>query len=145
MRRMVMKRHREAGFTLLELVLVMLILGILAARLVPNFVGRSEDAKRSRAISDLEAISTALDAFELDNGFFPSTNQGLQALVEQPQGADNWKGPYLRRLPRQDPWGNPYQYRCPGIYNTNSYDLYSLGRDGREGGTGPDEDITNWD
>ncbi|HQD39431.1 MAG: type II secretion system major pseudopilin GspG [Firmicutes bacterium] len=140
-----MKRHREAGFTLLELVLVMLILGILAARLVPNFVGRSEDAKRSRAISDLEAISTALDAFELDNGFFPSTNQGLQALVEQPQGADNWKGPYLRRLPRQDPWGNPYQYRCPGIYNTNSYDLYSLGRDGREGGTGPDEDITNWD
>lgn len=140
-----MKRHREAGFTLLELVLVMLILGILAARLVPNFVGRSEDAKRSRAISDLEAISSALDAFELDNGFFPSTNQGLQALVEQPQGADNWKGPYLRRLPRQDPWGNPYQYRCPGIYNTNSYDLYSLGRDGREGGTGPDEDITNWD
>lgn len=140
-----MKRHREAGFTLLELVLVMLILGILAARLVPNFVGRSEDAKRSRAISDLEAISTALDAFELDNGFFPSTNQGLQALVEQPQGAGNWNGPYLRRLPRQDPWGNPYQYRCPGIYNTNSYDLYSLGRDGREGGTGPDEDITNWD
>lgn len=142
------RRKRQGGFTLIELIIVMLVVGILAARLVPNFVGRSEDAKRSRAISDLESIGTALDAFEADNGFFPTTNQGLEALVTPPTGqplAENWKGPYMRRLPKEDPWGNPFQYRAPGFNNSDSYDLYSLGRDGREGGDGPDADITNWD
>ncbi len=139
------RKRGQDGFTLLELVLVMVILGILAARLVPNFVGRNEDAKHARAVSDLEALGTALDAFELDNGSFPSTSQGLAALMQQPGEAENWKGPYLRRMPKEDPWGNPYQYRAPGIHNSGSYDLYSAGRDGREGGAGPDADITNWD
>jgi general secretion pathway protein G len=142
------RKPSQGGFTLLELVLVMLILGILAARLIPNFVGRSEDAKRARATSDIEALSTALDAYEADNGFYPTTSQGLMALMEQPTGQpipENWKGPYLRRIPKEDPWGSPYQYRSPGFNNPTSYDLYSLGRDGREGGVGPDADITNWD
>lgn len=142
------RKQGQGGFTLLELVLVMVIVGILAARLVPNFVGRSEDAKRARATSDLETLSTALDAYEADNGFYPTTNQGLMALMEQPTGQpipENWKGPYLRRIPKEDPWGNPFQYRSPGFNNSTSYDLYSLGRDGREGGAGPDADVTNWD
>jgi general secretion pathway protein G len=124
---------------------VMIILAILAAVVVPRVVGRTEDARRSRAISDIEALGTALDLYKADNGNYPATEQGLQALREQPSDAKNWNGPYLKKAVGTDPWGNPYIYTEPGEHNADSYDLYSTGADGQPGGAGNDADITNWD
>lgn len=132
-------RHR-AGFTLVELLLVLVILGTLAAIVYPRLAGRSEQARITAAKTQIAAFSTALDAFEVDNGYYPKGRNGLEDLITQPRDNQNWKGPYLKDLPK-DPWGNDYIYECPGKYNVNGYDLYSMGPDGREGG---DDDITNW-
>jgi general secretion pathway protein G len=129
------------GFTLIELLLVLVILGVLAVVVVPRFTGRSEQARVTAARTDIANLEVALDTFEVDNGRYPSSEEGLGALVQQPSGLENWSGPYIRRGIPNDPWGNPYIYRYPGQQNRNSYDLYSMGPDGQEGGA---DDITNW-
>ncbi len=125
------------AFTLVELMLVVTIIGILAALVIPRIAGRSEQARITAVHADLSSIKTALDAFEVDNGFYPKS---LQDLVQQPSNAKNWHGPYLDRLP-VDPWQNPYVYYYPGKHNANGYDLLSVGPDGKEG---TDDDIGNW-
>jgi len=132
------QRQRRRGFTLIELLLVLVILGVLAGIVVPRFAGRTEQARRTAAAADIAAISTALDAFEVDNGYYPKS---LADLVEQPRDAQNWKGPYLRNGVPLDPWKNAYSYQYPGRHNPNGYDIMSMGFDGREG---TDDDLTNW-
>lgn len=127
---------RRRGFTLLELLLVLVILGVLAALVVPKFANRGQQARETAAKSDINAITIALETYEVDNGGFP---EDLNALMAAPASVDNWNGPYLRRDPK-DPWGNPYVYRYPGQRNPNGFDLYSFGPDGREG----NDDIGNF-
>ena len=134
-------RGNRSGFTLIELLLVLVILGILAAIVVPKFSGRTEQARLTAASSQISTFGTALDAFEVDNGFYPKGKNGLNDLVSAPNGAQGWKGPYLKSEIPVDPWGNAYIYECPGKQNPTSYDLMSMGPDGRVGG---DDDITNW-
>lgn len=133
------------GFTLIELMLVIIIIGILAAVAVPRFTGRAEQAKVSAARVDiLSNIPVALDLFELDNGFYPATEQGLSALRFQPTTHPiprDWRGPYVKKKLR-DPWSNPYNYICPGVHNPHGYDLFSYGKNGVEGGG---DDIINWE
>ena len=130
------------GFTLIELLLVLVILGILAAIVVPKFSGRTEQARETAAKTQISTFETALDAFEVDMGRYPKGRNGLQELVEAPRdGQNNWRGPYLKTGIPKDPWGNDYIYESPGKNNPNSYDLMSVGPDGRVGG---DDDITNW-
>ena len=131
------KSQPRRAFTLVEILLVMTIIAILAALVIPKMVGRSEQARQTAAHADISAIKTSLDAFEVDNGFYP---RGLQDLVIAPSNAKNWHGPYLEKLP-QDPWGNAYGYYFPGKHNTSSFDLLSVGPDGKEG---TDDDIGNW-
>ncbi len=131
---------RSRGFTLIELLLVLVILGILAAIVVPKFTGRTEQARITAAQTQIASFSTALDAFEVDNGYYPKGKNGLLDLVQQPRDALNWHGPYLKDIPR-DPWNNEYVYECPGRHNPSSYDLMSMGLDAR---AGTDDDITNW-
>lgn len=141
---------RLAAFTLLELMIVVVIMGILAAFVVPRIVGRPDEARVAKAKIEISSIEQALELYNLDNGIYPSTEQGLQALVQPPQAGEippNWKeGGYLmkKRVPA-DPWGNPYVYVAPGTQNPDSFDLSSLGKDGKEGGEGPAGDITNWE
>lgn len=135
-----------SGFTLIEIMVVVVILGILAAMVAPKILSRPDQAKVTVARSDIETISQALELFRLDNGFYPTLDQGLEALVEMPSSppeAKNWNPEgYLKKVP-VDPWGNAYMYLFPG--NHGKYDLYSLGANGREGGEGTDADIGNWD
>jgi general secretion pathway protein G len=130
-------RNRRDAFTLVEMLLVITIIGILAALVIPKMVGRSEQARQAAAHADLSSIKTALDAFEVDNGYYPKS---LQDLIQQPGNAKNWHGPYLESLP-QDPWQDPYVYTYPGRHNANSYDLMSVGPDGK---AGTDDDVGNW-
>jgi len=136
-------RDSERGFTLMELLIVMVILGLLAALVGPKLFGKVGKAKVKTAKAQIALLETALDEFRLDVGRYPTTEEGLKALIESP-GAKGWDGPYLkkRKVP-EDPWGNPYHYKCPGDHG--EYDLYSLGRDGKPGGTGEDADITSWE
>jgi general secretion pathway protein G len=131
-------------FTLIELMLVVVIIGALAAMIVPRMAGRSQQAKETIAKADiLSNIPSALDLYELDNGTYPSTEQGLEALRSKPTGfpePTNWRGPYLKRNPL-DPWGGEYQYRHPSQHENLDYDLYSLGPDKIESS----DDITNWE
>ncbi len=133
---------RTKGMTLIEILLVLVILGTIAAMVFPRLTGRSEQAKVMAAKADIDGnLSTALKLFELDNGFFPTTEQSLDALMTKPTKSPvprNWNGPYLDKPPL-DPWGRPYLYRFPGTHGLD-YDLYSLGRDNKEN----DSDITNW-
>ena len=132
------------GFTLIEIMLVVIIIGILAAMAVPRLVGRSKEARIAAAQTDISSnIGVALDLYELDSGQYPTTEQGLEALLKKPTSSPapvNWNGPYLKKMPR-DPWGNRYIYRCPGDRNVEDYDLFSMGPDALEGGG---NDITNW-
>jgi general secretion pathway protein G len=135
----------SVGFTLIEVMVVVVILGILAAVIVPRVMDRPDEARITKVHNDLRAIESALNLYRLDNFHYPSTDQGLQALVEKPSGrpeAKNWKAEgYLDRMP-VDPWGNPYQYLQPG--KQGAIDIYSLGADGRVGGDGSSADIGNW-
>jgi general secretion pathway protein G len=133
--------HARGGFTLIELLLVLVILGILAAIVVPKFSGRTEQARRTAAQSQIATFGTALDAFEVDNGFYPKGKNGLADLVGAPRDLRNWKGPYLKGEIPMDPWGNAYVYESPGKHNPSSYDVASMGPDGR---LNTEDDITNW-
>jgi general secretion pathway protein G len=141
MRNAIKRPSRVRGFSLIELLLVLVILSVLAAIVVPKFTGVSEKSRKTKAETEIANMSTALNRFEIEIGRFPSSDEGLQALVTQPNGLPEgkWGGPYLERGVPKDPWGKPYVYRSPGL-NNPSFDLYSLGPDGREGG----DDITNW-
>jgi general secretion pathway protein G len=132
---------KKRGFTLIELMLVLVILSILAAIVVPKFSGRTEQARQTAAQSQISTFGTALDAFEVDNGFYPKGRSGLNDLVQAPRDAQSWKGPYLKNDIPNDPWGHPYVYECPGRHNPSSYDLYSDGPDGR---AGTEDDVANW-
>lgn len=135
-------RLRNTGFTLLELLVVMVIIGLLAGYVAPKFfahIGKSE-VKAARA--QIDALEKALDAYRLDTGGYPSTEQGLVALVQAPQGVTHWEGPYLKKGVPNDPWGHPYQYKSPGEHG--DVDLMSFGKDGQPGGTGEAEDLGNW-
>jgi general secretion pathway protein G len=136
---------QQAGFTLIEIMVVVVIIGILGALIIPNIMGRTDDARKTATQSDIRAISNALNLYRLDNFTYPSTEQGLEALVTEPDGfpvAKNWNPDgYLSKLPK-DPWGNAYLYLSPGVHG--DYDLYSYGADGNEGGEDAGADIVNW-
>jgi general secretion pathway protein G len=131
----------RSAFTLIELLLVLVILGILAAIVVPKFVGRSEQAKVAAAKQEISTLAGALDLYEQDNGAYPTPEQGLQALRAAPGNTTNWHGPYLNHDVDKDPWEHPYIYRCPGSQNTSGFDILSMGPDGQEGTA---DDITNY-
>ncbi len=131
----------QGGFTLIELLLVLAILATLAALVIPKLAGRSEQASETAARTEIATMSTALDAFEIDNGYYPSGSDGLFALVDAPAEARNWRGPYLNKDIPSDPWGSEYVYEYPGQLSQYGYDLYSIGPDKR-GGT--EDDIGNW-
>jgi general secretion pathway protein G len=134
----VKKSQLHRAFTLVEIMLVVAILGILAALVIPRIAGKSEEARITRVQADIKGgIKTALDEFEVDNGFYPAT---LQDLLQQPHNAKNWHGPYLDAAPL-DPWGNPYLYAYPGKHSPTGYDLWSAGPDGK---SGDQDDIGNW-
>ena len=138
-----MKGRRQAGFTLIEIMVVMVIIGLLMALVGPNLIGRSEKAKVQAAQMQIERLGTVLDTFRLDVGRYPTTQEGLQVLVQRPMGVDRWDGPYLNKGVPKDPWDRPYLYRSPGEAG-RPYDLYSLGADGAPGGTDNNRDITSW-
>ena len=133
----------SAGFTLIEIMVVVVIIGLLTTLILPNIIGRQEQAFQVKAKADIRAISSQLSLYKLDNFSYPNSSEGLQALVSNPGGKKNWRG-YLDKLPL-DPWENPYQYVRPGQKNPSSYDLWSFGADGVAGGEGTDKDIGNWD
>ena len=137
------RRRREAGFTLVELLVVLIILGLIAAFAAPRVIKFVGGAKTDSAKIQIERLSGVLDLYRLQIGRFPGENEGLNALMEAPADAPNWDGPYLKKADAlNDPWGRPYLYRFPGEYG--DYDLYSLGADGQEGGEGEDRDLTSW-
>lgn len=138
-----LSRFRGRGFTLIELMVVIMILGVLAALVVPRVMSRPDEARAVAARQDIAQVMQALKLYRLDNGRYPTTEQGLQALVARPAGgpaADNWKS-YLDKLPN-DPWGRPYQYLSPGV--RGEIDVFSLGADGQPGGSGTEADIGSW-
>ncbi len=138
------RRARARGFTLVELLVVMVILGLLAALVVPSYLGRERKARAQAAKTQIELLGTALDTFRLDVGRYPTTQEGLAALDQRPGSLDRWDGPYLKTQIPPDPWGRPYYYRSPGE-GGRAYDIYSLGADGAPGGDGPNRDVTSWE
>lgn len=137
------QRSRQAGFTLIEMMVVMVIIGLLAALVGPRFIGQAEKAQARAAVTQVELLGTALDTFRLDVGRYPTTQEGLAALQQRPFGVDRWDGPYLRKAVPADPWGRPYNYRSPGE-NGRPYDLFSYGADGAPGGESDNRDVTSW-
>ncbi len=138
------RKFSNRGFTLIEIMVVVVILGILAGIVVPRVMDRPDDARIASAKQDIRQIEQALELYRMDNFHYPSTDQGLEALVEEPSGSpepENWRQ-YLPRVPR-DPWGRDYQYSHPGEHG--EFDVYTLGADGQEGGEGSDAVIGNWD
>lgn len=138
--------ERSGGFTLIEIMVVVIIIGLLAAVIVPQVISKVDEARVTKAKQDIQSLETALTMFRLDNSKYPTTDQGLNALVQQPTDPSirHWRpGGYLQRVTK-DPWGNPYQYAYPGTHGKGEYDLYSFGADGAPGGEGNDADIGNW-
>lgn len=139
---MLKKATRHSGFTLLELLVVMVIIGLLAGYVAPRYfaqVGKSE-VKVARA--QIDALEKALETYRFDVGRYPTTEQGLEALMKAPPGVPKWQGPYLKKAVPPDPWGKPYSYKIPGEHG--DFDIMSLGRDSKPGGSGEDADIGNW-
>lgn len=134
---------RQSGFTLIEIMVVVVILGILAAIVAPNVISRIDDASINRAKQDIRGIESALKLYYMDNSRYPTTDQGLEALVTRPNDPSlrNWRGPYLDKLPR-DPWNNTYRYLYPG--RNSEFDVFTYGADGQEGGEGINAEIGNW-
>ncbi len=138
-----MRENRHAkGFTLIELMVVLFILGLLAALVAPRLIGRVGKAKQQTAQAQIQMLATALDLFYLDVGRYPTTDEGLEVLYKKSEDIPGWSGPYLDKGVPKDPWGRDYVYKSPGEHGP--YDLYSLGADGAEGGEGDNRDITNW-
>ena len=137
------RRRHEHGLTLIELLVVLLILALIAAFAVPRVLSYLGGARSSAAGIQIERLGGILDLYRLDNGRYPETNEGLEALVNAPTGSERWNGPYLKKADSLiDPWGQPYEYRAPGDHG--EYDLFTLGADEAEGGDGEDADITSW-
>jgi general secretion pathway protein G len=132
--------HNAKGFSLIELLVVLMILGLIAGLVVPNVLERGQDAKLKAAAAEVQRLSMAVDEYYLDNGRPP---EELRNLLDKPSSASNWNGPYIKESNLNDPWENAYQYRYPGEHR--SYDLWSHGADGTPGGDGDGADITNWD
>lgn len=131
------------GFTLMELLVVLVILGLLATVAAPQAMHYLSGARHDGGKLQLQGLSTAIDLYRLDNGRYPSREEGLGVLVQKPAGQDRWNGPYVRKADQlQDPWGRPWRYRAPGEHGP--YDLFSLGADDRPGGSGEDRDVTSW-
>lgn len=131
------------GFTLIELLVVLIIIGLLAGIVLPNVIGQVGRSKTQAARLQIEELGAALDIFRLETGRYPTSREGLQALVKEPSDVQGWKGPYLKkRVVPDDPWDRPYLYRSPGQHG--EYDLYTLGRDGTEGGEDEDADVVSW-
>jgi general secretion pathway protein G len=137
-----MPASQSRGFTLLELLVVMVIIGLLAGYVAPRYFAQVGKSEVKAAHAQIDALEKALDAYHLDTGHYPSTEQGLDALVHPPVGELRWQGPYLKKTVPSDPWGHAYGYRQPGEHG--DIDLWSYGRDGQSGGTGDAADITNW-
>ncbi|HMK65156.1 MAG TPA: type II secretion system major pseudopilin GspG [Thermodesulfobacteriota bacterium] len=137
-----LRKKNSLGFTLIELLVVMVIIGLLAALVAPRLFPKLGKGKQAAAKAQIELLGQALDQYRLDIGTYPSTQEGLNALVANP-GAEKWEGPYLKKGLPMDPWGKPYMYQSPGTHG--EYDLYSFGRDGKAGGDGEDKDVNNWD
>lgn len=132
----------ERGFTLLELLVVMVIIGLLAAYVGPRYFSQVGKSEIKMAQAQIDALEKALHQYRLDVGNYPSTENGLAALMAQPNDEPRWQGPYLSKTPPPDPWGRPYVYKYPG--DNSEFDLFSMGRDGQIGGEGEGADITNW-
>jgi len=132
------------GFTLIELLVVMVIVGLLAALVGPRLFPKLGKGKQAAAKAQIELLGQALDQMRLDIGRYPATQEGLNALVTNPGGVENWDGPYLKKALPNDPWGKPYHYQLPGTHGVE-YDLFSYGRDGAPGGEGEDKDVTSWE
>ncbi|WP_060509886.1 type II secretion system major pseudopilin GspG [Pseudomonas sp. NBRC 111124] len=139
--------HAQRGFTLIEIMVVVIILGVLGALVLPNVMSRPDHAKLTAARTDIQSISTALEIYRLDNGRYPTTAQGLEALIRRPTVAPlprQWNAQGYLKSQALDPWGMPYQYSNPGTRSGQGYDLFSLGADGQPGGEDADADIGNW-
>jgi general secretion pathway protein G len=138
-----LSRKRVSGMTLIEILVVLVLIGIVLGVVGGNFIGRGEKAKADAARIEIGQIGQALDLFKLEIGRYPTSQEGLQALITAPPGVNNWNGPYWKKsqLPK-DPWTHEYKYAAPGQHG--AYDIVSLGADGKEGGDGPDKDITSW-
>jgi general secretion pathway protein G len=139
--------HRRRGLTLIEILVVIVVLAVLATLVAPNVFRHVGAARETTARTQIEMLGAALDAYRLDSGRYPSTEQGLAALWQAPTlepRATNWRGPYLRKQVPLDPWGAPYIYRAPGVQSASGYDLLSHGADGQPGGSGDGADIASW-
>lgn len=136
------RKRRDRGFTLIEMLIVMVILGLLAALVGPRMFGKVGKSKQKAAKAQISLFETALDTYRLDTSRYPTTDQGLQALRVKPTGVERWDGPYLPKDVPLDPWGHPYQYRSPGEHG--DCDIISLGADGADGGEGEDWDVVSW-
>jgi general secretion pathway protein G len=135
-------RRKDRGFTLIEILIVVIIIGLLASLVGPKLFSKLSGAKQKSAKAQIELFGTALDALRLDVGRYPTTEEGLKVLREKPSGMEGWQGPYLPKEIPSDPWGKPYVYKCPGEHG--EYDLISFGLDGVEGGEGENQDIVSW-
>jgi general secretion pathway protein G len=137
------RNRREAGVTLIEMMVVVVIIALFAALVLPRMMGQADRAKKTAARSQINAYMTALGSYKLDNGVYPTTEQGLQALREKPENANNWQGPYTDKEIGNDPWGHPYVYRYPGEHGDDP-DIICYGADGQPGGEGMAADIVSW-
>lgn len=136
--------RQTSAFTLVEIMVVVVILGILAATIIPQFMGTTQDAKISSAKSQVAELESAIERYYVHMDRYPSVEEGLKVLVDAPAGEEQkWRGPYIKTL-RNDPWGNPYQYAFPGTHHPTSFDIWSRGADGQDGGEGANADLGNW-